>query len=602
MTGGVGYRGYRLMSSPVNASTIDANGNTIYSINYLLNSTYITGSGSGFTTPSKNGNPSLYLYRENLVPSNSAFTTGNFRGISSINASPYYSLDIDGPGFDIPVGNGYLMFFRGGIPTANPYVTTSTPAPATLVATGTLNQGPITVKHWYTPGTSGLMYTTVSGMPTIEGFNLVGNPYPCTIDLETYTSGGLVMTNLSPFVYELDPVSKNYGQYELDGSHISTNNASRYIVSGQGFFVLALSASPVPQLTFNETSKVENIQNTGLNLLMSTSAISENLQYLRLQVAMDSVNTDETVIRFDAKAKSAYVPNEDAPYRAGSGKVSLSSISGDNRLLAINKLPLPANGVRVAFKLGATADGSYKINLKDITGIPQLYSVWLKDAYAKDSVNLRTQSSYSFNVALADTNTYGISRFSLVLYQDPSFAYRLLNFTAVPTDNKRAVETTWTTINEENYTNFTLERSTDNGGIFNVIGSETSAGLGKYSFVDDNPVKGINQYRLKQEDYFGTISYSNIASIVFTGNVTSPVSVYPNPATNAITINIAPKSSAASFNIKISTSLGSVIKQVATSDSSPVENISSFLPGSYMIQVLNSKDNSLIGETKFIKL
>lgn len=605
VTGGAGYRAYRLMSSPVNAGTTDASGNTIYSINYLLNSTFITGTGAGFTAPSKIGNPSLYLYRENLVPSNSSFTSGNFRGISNISTSPYYSLDGDGAGFGIPVGNGYLMFFRGGLTTVTPYVTTSTPAPAILTASGTLNQGPVTVKHWFTPGTSGLMYTTVSGTPTVEGFNLVGNPYASTIDLATYTSGGIVMTNLSPFVYELDPVSKNYGQYELDGSNLSTNHASRYIASGQGFFVLALGSSPVPQLTFNETSKVENIQNTGLNLLMGKPLATTPVQYLRLQMAMDSVNTDETIIRFSDGAHNDYAFNEDAPYRTGSGKVNLSSLSSDNMLLAINKLPLSSNGASIALKVGATADGSYKINLTDIAGVPQLYNIWLKDAYTKDSVNMRSQASYSFNVSLADTNTFGTKRFTLILLQNPDLAYQLLNFTAIiNAGNNHQVETTWKTVNEQNYTHFSLERSTNDGKTFDVVGSMVSTGRGSYSLVDKSPEKGNNLYRLKQEDYFNIISYSDVANVLFAGNGNkkSPVTVYPNPAVSIINLSIEPKSAAAAYNIKISNSLGMVIKQIVTTQLDWQGNVSDLLPGSYMVQVINKKDNSLVGETKFIKL
>jgi hypothetical protein len=541
------------------------------------------------------------------VPSNSSFTSGNFRGISNISTSPYYSIDGDGAGFDIPVGNGYLMFFRGGLTTVNPYVTTSTPDPAILSASGTLNQGPVTVKHWFTPGTSGLMYTTVSATPTVEGFNLVGNPYASTIDLATYASGGLVMTNLSPFVYELDPVSKNYGQYELDGSNLSTNHASRYIASGQGFFVLALGSSPVPQLTFNETSKVENIQNTGLNLLMGKPLATTPVQYLRLQMTMDSVNTDETIIRFADKAQNTYIFNEDAPYRTGSGKVNLSSLSSDNRPLAINKLPLSSKGIKIALKVGATADGNYKINLKDIAGVPQLYSVWLKDAYTKDSVNMRSQASYSFNIALADTNTSGSKRFTLILVQDPAFAYHLLNFTAVKTDNKQQVEATWNTVNEQNYTHFSLERSTNNGKTFDVMGGMLSAGQGTYSLLDKNPEKGDNLYRLKQEDYNSTISYSNVVQVQYadkSNNLTGSghLSIYPNPAVSTINLTIDPQKQVATYSIRITNSVGTIVKQAVTSQPNWQDNVSNLLTGTYLIQVVNNKDNSLVGQTKFVKL
>src|SRR5262249_10546835 len=84
ITGGTGYRTYRLLSSPVNVGT-PVNSNNVWSLNYLGNSIYITGNaGGGFD---KTGNPTLYLYREDQTPSNAGFTTGNFWGISAINNS-----------------------------------------------------------------------------------------------------------------------------------------------------------------------------------------------------------------------------------------------------------------------------------------------------------------------------------------------------------------------------------------------------------------------------------------------------------------------------------------------------------------------------------
>ena len=599
--GGTGYRGYILLSSPVNYGTPDSYGNNIYSINYLLNSTFITGTNFATTTFSKSGNPSLYLYRENLVPSNASFTSGNYRGISDISTSPYYTLNGDGSGYDIPVGNGYLMFFRGGTGTVNPYTTTSTPAAATLTATGALNQGSITFKHWYTPNTSGLMNTTLSGDPTIEGFNLVGNPYACTIDLSTYATGGISMTNISKFVYELDPSSKNYGIYAVDGSVVPSNHASRYIVSGQGFFVLALTSSSASQLTFNESSKVENIQNTGLNLLLGKPPVANNTQYLRLQMALDSVNSDETIVQFNTGAKSAYVFNEDAPYRVGTGKVSLSSISGDNKALAINRLPL-SDGLTIPLKIGATAAGNYTMNLKDITGVPALYDIWLKDAFTKDSVNMRAAASYSFSIT-ADTSSTGSKRFTLMVKQNPAFAYQLLSFNAQKLGSN-SVQATWTAQNEENYTDFTVERSNDGGKTYNAVGSLTSSGLHSYSIADLHPHIGDNIYRLQSVDYNNAVTYSSTVDIQFINDSkTGNVSCFPNPTVNSINVTILSKSQGdIAYDIKVTNSMGLLVKHTTLSGTNWENSVSDLLPGTYLVQVTNAKNNEFVGQTKFVKL
>ncbi len=113
ITGGGGYRGYRLISSPVYSATVGSN--NVCSINYLQNSVWFVGSaGGGFD---KTGNPMLYLYREDQVPSNASFTSGNFEGISAINNVPTYNYSVTGAGtagsYNIPVGNGVYVLFQG---------------------------------------------------------------------------------------------------------------------------------------------------------------------------------------------------------------------------------------------------------------------------------------------------------------------------------------------------------------------------------------------------------------------------------------------------------------------------------------------------------
>ena len=54
-----------------------------------------------------------------------------------------------------------------------------------------------------------------------------------------------------------------------------------------------------------------------------------------------------------------------------------------------------------------------------------------------------------------------------------------------------------------------------------------------YTYTHKNPSLGINYYRIKQIDYDGQYSYSNIASVVYE-NETRDISIYPNPASDVI--------------------------------------------------------------------
>jgi len=606
-------RGYRLMASPVNGGS--AGSNSVYSVNYLKNSTYLTGTTGTAGLFDKAGNPTLYLYREDVIANNSTFITGNYRGISDMSLGnsnpPSYSLNLDGAGFNIPVSNGYLFYYRGSRNQKTLAQLTTVGAAATtdtLTATGTLNVGQFIFSDWYTPGSTTLGYSNPD--PTIIGFNLAGNPYASSIDWETYnttsTTTGIYTQNISDFVYELNPVTSNYDIYEAgQGGTVFTNNASRTIVSGQGFFVLATGAGA--QLIFNESAKNTALQNTGPNLYMGKPVnMTASNQYMKLQMAMDNINTDDIVIAFNNGAKTSFDLKEDAPYKIGSGKVSLSSLSSDRKLLAINRMPLNEKTVTIPLKVNSTANGTYSLNMNALQGVPELYDVWLMDAYKNDSLDMRHNTTYRFDVVKTDTASYGAYRFKLVLRQNPAMAYHLLNFTAIKATGKQ-VQVAWVTEHEENYTNFTVERSTDGGNTYAVVGDATSTGAGIYSLLDKNPGEN-NLYRLKQEDINNSISYSHIIPVGFSNQsnnlAINNINVYPNPVSNAVNMSVstAVNSSSAAYNFTITNSYGLLIRQGTSTQPTWQANVSDLLPGTYVIQVVNNKDHSFIGKSKFVKL
>ena len=156
-------------------------------------------------------------------------------------------------------------------------------------------------------------------------------------------------------------------------------------------------------------------------------------------------------------------------------------------------------------------------------------------------IKLKTGVSYAFNIDKSNAATYGNSRFTLVIRQDTANAYRLLDFTANRIDNTQNVELNWKTANEENYTNFTVERSNDGGNTFNVAGGKQGTGAGTYSLVDKNAQRGENLYRLKQEDVNNTISYSDLVKIFIGNHDDDRIHIYPNPAVNFINLDFSAK-------------------------------------------------------------
>jgi len=99
-----------------------------------------------------------------------------------------------------------------------------------------------------------------------------------------------------------------------------------------------------------------------------------------------------------------------------------------------------------------------------------------------------------------------------------SLPIELLSFNAQPADNK--VDVSWTTVTEINNNYFTVEKSadaTDFVSIGTVQGAGNSTATLNYSFADYAPVHEISYYRLRQTDFDGQFSYSQIVMVNYSG-------------------------------------------------------------------------------------
>ena len=92
------------------------------------------------------------------------------------------------------------------------------------------------------------------------GVTMVGNPYPSTIDLQqvykdNIAAGTIFTSGTGEAFYELDPATEQFASYNYNGTSFTTSgsDASRYIASGQGFYVTVVNNGK--SLTFNEDQK-----------------------------------------------------------------------------------------------------------------------------------------------------------------------------------------------------------------------------------------------------------------------------------------------------------------------------------------------------------
>ncbi len=145
-----------------------------------------------------------------------------------------------------------------------------------------------------------------------------------------------------------------------------------------------------------------------------------------------------------------------------------------------------------------------------------------------------TPTIVDFSAASADAFVLELSSFSTLdpqLDGDAVLPIELLSFSA--SRSERGVVIRWETASELNNDFFTLERSR-NGEVFSEIAIVDGAGNSNerlsYDFLDSQITSGIHFYRLKQTDFDGAFTYSEIIVINVTdGIVTNNLTVYPNP-------------------------------------------------------------------------
>jgi hypothetical protein len=110
----------------------------------------------------------------------------------------------------------------------------------------------------------------------------------------------------------------------------------------------------------------------------------------------------------------------------------------------------------------------------------------------------------------------------------------LLSFEGIPLEDK--VRLDWVTASEINNDYFTVEKSRDGMEFFpigKVEGADNSTEIRPYSLDDMDPIFGISYYRLRQTDFDGAFTTSEIIAVNYKKKI-SQYSVFPNPATDKV--------------------------------------------------------------------
>ncbi len=154
--------------------------------------------------------------------------------------------------------------------------------------------------------------------------------------------------------------------------------------------------------------------------------------------------------------------------------------------------------------------------------------------------------------------------------------------------NRNTNGLSWTTASESNNDYFAIERSS-NGVEFSQIAKVNGAGNSlttlNYNYNDVNPISGLSYYRLKQVDFNGKFSYSEICSV--TNNGDGNVSFYPNPVRTNLTIDYEFSEKPKSNVISVTDVTGKLVSVSSSfTDSKVTLDCSDLAEGIYFLKVI----------------
>ncbi len=507
-----GGRAYRLMASTVNTSgTIQANwmeGGLVSSVGGSSNplpgyGTHITGSG---------GNTNNFDVTQNNAPSLYLASNGT---INSLNYTPVGSTTT-GVGASLNALTGYFLYIRGDrsvslqVPLGNNMPTTST----TLRTTGSLVTGPVSsFTNGYTGG---------------GAHNLVTNPYPSPIDWSLVQAAS---TGITDFYTFWDP---NFGNR---GGFVTVNKtepgATRYIQSGQAFFVESDNIEPTPVVNILESHK-SAVNNNGVFLVDPLPVESFKTELYFTEANGFRRIADRVTAVYD-NTYSVAVDSRDA--KEISNWDENIAISRDGKRLAIESRPVITKSDDLPIFMNNMKKQKYEFEFTPLVFSNTNLKAELVDHFlgTRTPLSITAPTVVSFTVT-ADAASSATDRFKVVFgaFGSPTGVDAITikaSQAAGSGVQNNGVQVDWASKTETDMASYEVERSTY-GTSFTKV--NTTAALGNsttpvsYNWFDAKPNMGSNFYRVKGIDKAGNVRYSEMVRVLF-GQGEPSVVVYPNP-------------------------------------------------------------------------
>jgi len=253
-------------------------------------------------------------------------------------------------------------------------------------------------------GTQSITLSRTGTSNSKRGFNLVGNPYPSSVNWEMATK-----SNLEPSIWYRTK-NKSYAYvfdtYNAD-SHVGTNNngyeaVTQFIPAMQAVWVRVSTDGANGQLTFNNSMRCHPISNFDQ---LKDDVIEKNI---RLCISNEK-NSDETIIVFNENAKNSFDRFDSPKMFVNNAEIPELYTTADSEKLVINGMkPIKTNSI---IPLGFRTDrvGTFTLNAKEINGLEGV-PVILEDKLLHKTQDLTQTASYTFTSDSVDNSDRFILR------------------------------------------------------------------------------------------------------------------------------------------------------------------------------------------------
>ena len=251
------------------------------------------------------------------------------------------------------------------------------PTETTVLFSGPLNTGPLSINLTHVPGSP--------NSEDASGWNFVGNPYASSLDWAVDDGSGWTRSSSNVALSLYYWTGTQYASYVKNGPMPGPNGGTRYIAPHQGFFVKCLTDAG-GSISVDNGSRVHSSQ-------IFWKGSEENNELIRVSVSGNNLS-DEFVIGKNENSSFAFDERFDAYKLMGAVDApQIYTKTSDGENVSINSIPEVTPGLSIPIGFNAGAEEIYKISVSEQNGFNET-PLYLEDLVESLVVDIKSGSYY----------------------------------------------------------------------------------------------------------------------------------------------------------------------------------------------------------------